>query len=394
MSHRRAEPAAVTRPTDPVTVALLAGVLGSFVVWALALAAGLDERPAGLADEAPLTTYFGAINWWPYPFFFLLLLPFCNLCWHGFMEAWRDLVRTGVIRLDDGGDAPRAAVEALLGAIRRQRRWAAAMALVAAAAINAIDLARPVGVVFGEVGLRAQLEYACEQSDFWTKWLFEEFFEALPDAHPDPCEGGELDGGLAVLLDAHARIEPPLPAALFVLVTFVQQVSLVFFIALAMARLLLHTLLFAAADRLLPEARAHRIRLRLNAASPVREFGLERWNHVLNNFYWLASPIMLAAFLSRVATPAERYAPGQEMLGVVVPTLLLAPMVTTIVARQTRLPAVWPTLHSGEAGERYALQQLWPLDRNWSAKLGIILAFALAALLLGYELNRFANLAG
>ena len=121
----------------------------------------------------------------------------------------------------------------------------------------------------------------------------------------------------------------------------------------------------------------------LNCRSPLNEFGLEHWNYALNNFYWAVSPAMLAVFLSRASTPPDDYLPGQAMLGIAVPACLILPMVATIIARQARLPAAWATvsLDGPVAPEDYRRQQLWPLDRNWSSKLGILLAFALAALI-------------
>ena len=68
-------------------------------------------------------------------------------------------------------------------------------------------------------------------------------------------------------------------------------------------------------------------------------------------------------------------------------------MVVTILARQARLPDVWATLKP-EQSDAYARQQLWPLDRNWSSKLGIILAFTLAALSLGYEISALLGVTG
>jgi hypothetical protein len=82
------------------------------------------------------------------------------------------------------------------------------------------------------------------------------------------------------------------------------------------------------------------------------------------------------------------------MLGIAVPACLIIPMVATIIARQARLPAAWTTvqLDGPVTPEDYRRQQLWPLDRNWSSKLGILLAFALAALSVGFELSQFMRL--
>jgi hypothetical protein len=82
------------------------------------------------------------------------------------------------------------------------------------------------------------------------------------------------------------------------------------------------------------------------------------------------------------------------MLGFAVPACLIVPMVATIIARQARLPIAWTTVQPDGpvAPEDYRRQQLWPLDRNWSSKLGILLAFALAALSIGFEVSQLVRL--
>jgi len=158
-------------------------------------------------------------------------------------------------------------------------------------------------------------------------------------------------------------------------------------------QILLHTAIFGLFERL-AVARAHGLRLMLNCRSPLNEFGLEHWNHALNNFYWAISPALLGVFMSRAATPPEDYLPGQVMLGIAVPACLLAPMIATILVRQARLIEAWKTLQpqGPVEPEDYRRQQLWPLDRNWSSKLGIVLAFALAALSIGFEVNQLVLL--
>ena len=98
--------------------------------------------------------------------------------------------------------------------------------------------------------------------------------------------------------------------------------------------------------------------------------------------------------MSRLSTPPEDYQPGQVMLGFAVPVCLIAPMIATIIARQARLPATWATLQPDGPvpPEDYRRQQLWPFARNWTSKLGIVLAFALAALSIGFEIDRLVPL--
>jgi len=69
-------------------------------------------------------------------------------------------------------------------------------------------------------------------------------------------------------------------------------------------------------------------------------------------------------------------------------------VVATIIARQARLPAAWRTVQpeGPVPPEDFRRQQLWPMHRNWSSKLGIVLAFALAALAIGFELNQLMRI--
>ncbi|MGF1610909.1 MAG: hypothetical protein ACFCUQ_16015 [Kiloniellales bacterium] len=362
--------------------ALLAATLLSFAVWLLALALGFDEPPAYAPDA--YKTYFQQVNWWPVPFIFLGLAPGIWLTWRPMLQAWSRLAETGVLRGPEG-QADEAAVQRVLRFVRRWRGSAILAALVAALVINAVDWAPRYDVYLGSASLAKQLGVACRFPNASVKWLLE----------------ADLGGGDPCSVDAEqglpeARIEgiaPPPGQLLFNLVLVAQQFLITLFAALAVTQILLHTFLFGAFEQL-AVARAQGLRLMLNCQSPLNEFGLEHWNFALNNFYWAVSPALLGVFLSRVSTPPEDYLPGQVILGFAVPACLLAPMIATILVRQARLPDAWATLQPNDpvAAEDYRRQQLWPLDRNWSSKLGIVLAFALAALSIGFEVTQLVRL--
>ena len=205
------------------------------------------------------------------------------------------------------------------------------------------------------------------------------------------CEGKSISPEAFNVGCEACRAAPP-GQLLFVSIASAQQFLITFFGALLLFQVLLHTLIFGVFERL-AFARDSGARLALNCGSPVNEFGLEHWNHALNNFYWAVCPAVLGVFLSRAATPPEDYAPGQQMLGIAVPAILLIPMIATVLVRQARLPQAWSTLQPNGSVDRddFRRQQLWPLDRNWAAKLGIVLAFALTALALGYEFSQLVN---
>ena len=369
--------------TDHSVAAALVAALLSFAFWPLVIVLGFHEPPAH-ASEA-YKAYFQQFNWWPYPFFFLAMAPVLWLTWAPMLRAWRRLADTGVL-LDGDGKPDAAIVQQVLQAVRRTRVSAVLFALAVTVFVNAADWAPRYDVYFGNATLGQQLTHACKDSGSSVKWII----SAQVSAEKSACALAEEISPAGMDRDG---IRPPPGQLLFNAVLVVQQTLIVLFAALAVAQILLHTLLFAAFERL-QVARAHGLRLQLNCRSPLNEFGLEHWNHALNNFYWAASPALLAVFLSRLSTPPEDYLPGQVMLGIAVPACLIVPMIATIIVRQARLPAAWATVEPDGPvpAEDYRRQQLWPLDQNWSSKLGILLAFALAALSLGFELSQFTPL--
>ncbi len=371
------------RTLDRAVMAVLAAALVSFAFWLFVVLLGFHEAPANEPDN--YETYFQQSNWWPFPIFFLTLAPGLWLTWKPMLHAWSQLAETGVL-LGPGGKPDEATVREVLRAVRRKRRGAVFSALAIALFVNVADWAPRFAVLIGTAERKQQLEYACSYPSPSVKWIFArsetDAKKLCAQATGQPSSGGDTE-----------EIRPPLSQNLFNAILMVQQFLIVLFAALAVMQLLLHTFLFAIFERL-AVARAHGLHLMLNCKSPLNEFGLEHWNYALNNFYWAASPAMLGVFLSRASTPPEEYLPGQVMLGIAVPVCLITPMLATIIARQTRLPVAWTMvqLDGPIAPDDYRRQQLWPLDRNWSSKLGILLAFGLAALSIGFELSQFMKL--
>ncbi len=366
------------RTYDWAVVAALAAALLSFAVWGFVLIFGFDSPPA--AAPGGYETYFRQQNWWPFPIFFLAGVPGLWFTWRPLLRAWAELKESGVLRARQGA-VSEPSLERLLARIGRWRWTAAGAALLLAIGVNAADWAPGFPIFFGDAPRHTQLEFACEQQNPSFKWLFE----------AKEARGSLLcaPGGIRPAAEDEAHIEQPAIQLVYNLLLMAQQLLLVFFAALAVFQLMLHTFLFAVFERL-EIARKEGLYLLLNARSPLNEFGLEHWNFALNNFYWSVSPAMLAVFLSRAATPPEDYLPGQVILGFAVPAALILPMVATILVRQARLPDCWRAIvtQGPAAAEDYRRQQLWPLDRNWSSKLGIVLAFALAALSIGFEVSQ------
>lgn len=376
--------------TDRTVKALVLCALYSVGVWGWVIANGLHKLPGNLPPDVAYVTYFETINWWPFPFFFLLLIPVTHLTWRAFIRAWLDLPRTHVLTTLAGEPPTAAQITQLKSAISKLRRYAIFAAIVASVIINLIDTKDFVRFYSDNTNPRDQLHLACKFPSPWTGWVFAEQ-SAFDCKVAIPCDPANIMEQPC----RKAALQAPPEVQIFAILSLIQQCLIVFFVALCMGQLLLHTLIFGAFDKLIPMPKEQGLRLQLNPSSPMREFGLERWNYALNNFYWMSCPVLLIVLLSRSGTAVENYQPGQELLGVFVPALLLAPMIATIFSRQVYLPAVWDRLDKGkdEDAAMHHHQQLWPLDRNWSSKLGIILAFALAALSLGSEASKWLSLA-
>jgi hypothetical protein len=70
-------------------------------------------------------------------------------------------------------------------------------------------------------------------------------------------------------------------------------------------------------------------------------------------------------------------------------------MVATIIGRQQRLPDIWQRVREEKDPDLVALfhkQLLWPFDRNWASKLGIVVSFLLLSYLLGRNVVSLAGL--
>jgi hypothetical protein len=345
--------------SDPAMrlVALL--LVFSLAFHLFVLAAGFHEVPEGAPDG--YRPFYAMPNWYGYPAFFLLLSFALWLSWTPLLDAWRRLADTGV--LQGAGDPD--LVERVVAAIGDWRRvaWLAAGALTLA--VNAVDIWPTALGYAGE--LEAQRAMAGTAPDAFARWL-------VPD-------GGS------------GRPAPAVQLA-FAVGAYLQQIGIVLLACLAFFQVMLHTALFAWLERL-AVAREHGLRLALDAESPLNEFGLEHWNHALNNFYWATTPALVGALVSRqVAAATGVMHPGQAMMNLLIPAAVLAPMIATVLARQMRLPEVWGRLQPKGPIDpaRYLDQRLWPLDRNWTSKLGILLALAMAGLVIGLEIRGLAGI--
>lgn len=318
--------------------------LSAYSIAVLLLAGILHLADGGVLFKG----YLHKINWAPFFLFWFAVLPLVHATWEPFQRAWRESAKTGVLHSRRQEFVPGNVLDALLASIQAKRLWLACAAGVLALGLNYLDV-RSLLACYGD---RNQCDWS--HLDFSVAWL---------------------------VLGDEFRTEN----AVFVVLAYAQQLVLVFFAWLALLQLLFHSLLPAFVGRF-RVARDKGLLVTLNHRSALHEFGMENWNYALNNAYWLISAGLIVALLSRYAqAPDVPISTGQLLIRCTVPFIVLGPMIATIVVRQRLLRDVWHRLDVNEPTEvqLFHAQMIWPLDRNWSSKLGLIVAFGLLSYLIG-----------
>lgn len=356
-----------------------------------------------------LAGYLGKINWSLFPLWWLFLATLVYLSWTPFIAAWRDLQAKGMLRNRAGNTAGADDVSVLCARLGRYRAGLLVVALVASAAITSIDTAdlrdlfrscdaNTIGfdvAAPSEPGGEETIEY---------KAVFKSDGDSFSDCTDlvEKLNGNlEIDFNLASLLHAPElkgrRIAEFTPEhnRWFNAATYFQQFAAGALAILAVLQLGLLCNLFW---RLEHASWLNRegLELELDPYSKLHEFGLESWNHALNNVYWVFSLVLLVPLASRYTQSGEGLDFGQLVLQFVVPGVIAMPMLATIIARQQRQRDLWPQILAEEDTDKvelYHRQRLWPLDRNWASKLGIVISFILLSYLLGRNFN-LMSLAG
>ncbi|PIW44106.1 MAG: hypothetical protein COW18_13955 [Zetaproteobacteria bacterium CG12_big_fil_rev_8_21_14_0_65_54_13] len=380
---------------------LVIGVLLPYSLCCLALAFKYDLFDEVTAAGVDYLSYGEKFNWWGYPLFFVATLPLLHWSGYSFLHAWKSLNDTGVLKKKGLRLSPAEAGE-LVDYIRRWRLvFCLPLALLLPLLLMSQDM-KQINAVYqqpqqdGEAvaGYNEQMEYACDNADFFVKWLFDAWAKKHSDTSvclkpaASDTAGNTSDTRIAQAATTMQFVNPPTSQLLLKNLLYGEQFALVFIGAWVLFQLILYPLLFALFNHL-PYSRSHQLTIELDSQSPLKEFGLEHWNQVLNNIYWVLSLALIAPIASRLSQiNPDDPSKGQELISVWIPILLLTPMIANITARQAHLPAVWQRLVTDKSLDptKYHEQRLWPLDRNWSSKLGIIVAFALASAFLGVKI--------
>jgi len=349
-------------------------------------------------------TYWNKPNWYFFPFFFLIMILLLRLAGSRFLNAWRGLAETGVLK--QAGRTPDAqALDNLIARIQRIR-WVYCLSismLIAGGLSYCVDMKEIRGVYYHTSTFQQQMNYACKEPDFFSKWLFDEWKSLESNKRgKTACEKEDVAGGKAKdgdkkekwmadnkLSSLKKNISPPGDQQFILWALYFEQFAIASLALWVFSQLIMYAVLFGRFNSW-RYAKDNGFLIELNFQSPMNEFGLEHWNQALNNMYWALSIGLIIPILSRHSQPDPNSPDdGQWILRVGICALLLLPMIANILSRQAHIPKVWSELKKGNSddAELFHQQKLWPLDRNWASKLGIIVAFTLASLFLGIELK-------
>ncbi|MFC1568040.1 hypothetical protein ACFL3K_02435 [Pseudomonadota bacterium] len=327
----------------------------ALLIHIVAAVFGLNSNP----EIEGYTSYFSKLNWSLYPLFFLLMAPLLVWVDSGFFKAWEGLRKTEVLRAEPECEVDDSDMKCVRQQINKWRPIILLLALLLSAGANIYESGKVVSFYSGEMNFSEQVVYAGEDPDFFTHWW------------PGTTEHSASSGDWALFL-----------------LIYLQQFIIATMGIYVLLQLIFHPIFFGLFNHLEIKNNGKSLRIRLSHNSPVREFGLEHWNQRLNNIYWYLCVALSIPIISKLSqTKSTSDDEGQIILKVAVSVLLLAPMVANIISRQVHLPHLWEELRSKKPDDADSFhdQRLWPLDRNWASKLGIVLAFTLSSLFLGSE---------
>lgn len=369
----------------------LALVIYSLIILGLTVLAGIHldaELQGGLRFDG----YLSKFNWSLFVLWWLFLALLVHLTWVPFLAAWQDLQQKEMLRDRDGKPATTEQISRLCGQMSRYRLILLGIAVAASIAVNYVD-----------TQYLRDVYRSCNANNFGIvhRWSAAVEKAALFKARcgnldSELVENLEIDFNVAYLV--HDREIENVSGVIdsiskqvnswFNYAIYFQQFVAVVMATLAMLQLALICNLFWRFERA-AWLNKEGLQMNLDPFSKLHEYGLERWNHAWNNVYWAFTLVLLVPIASKQAQTVETPDLTQIVLQYGVPVLVAAPMIATIISRQQRLPDLWPRIIEEENSDLVALyhkQLLWPFDRNWASKLGIVVSFLLLGYLLGNNL--------
>ena len=388
-------------------------------IWKICIAAAtysvlllLHAWNLGLHRSDSFDGYWQKPNWSLGVFFWPPLCLLVLATWEQLEDSWRELFRNGCVRSAEGDDSGTkkthseyytAFADRTLAPARGRVVICAAVSALALNGVDTINLWRIYNSTHQGVDqrgveapsapriprhLEATLETHAHAGRFGLEWS-----ETATEIQVDAIR---LEGDWTEAWYHGNESENKVGKGVnlsFVLLAYLQQFGIAWLALLSLFQVCLQTYFFARFESL-EGARSLGLKLRLDPQSNLHEFGLESWNWALNNFYWILSVALVIPLLSRASQSPGFRDPGQQILQIAVPILVLLPMIATIVSRQWRMRDLWEEVQgfvNKDQIDLYHSQRVWPLDRNWASKLGILIAFAMLSLLIGVGLSKLVD---
>lgn len=405
-------------------VSLLIGVCAWF--WA-----DYNEPIANSLFIVPYKKFTEVPAWFFFPIYFPIAALVIWQSWDAFLKVWEKLPETDVIKRRGKENVSIKILKPLKKEFSKYRYGLIILSFLLGFYCMYEDAHRELNTMVREKTFSGQLARACEDPDFLSKWLWNYWIVNLkPHDNKNPCSIEKLkDPSIGEKLKdpntgekpkdpsigegiknptreqqyywrkteilnfintntinySDDRIPPPTAQWVTVMLFHFEDGILISLGWLIFFQSLAHSYFFCRFDNL-KTSKKFNLKIELNVHSNLNEFGLEHWNHALNNLYWYLSAALIAPILSRGAQPdLSNLDTSQEWLQIGVPLLVAAPMISTIIVRQMRIPDCWKSLSKTDY-QKFLEQRLWPLDKNWSSKLGVVLAFFILSLFLGVNI--------
>ena len=355
----------------------------------------------------PYKTFFEVPAWFPFPIYFAIAALVIWQSWDAFINVWEKLPQTKVIKRRGEEEVSKEILLKLTKEFNNYRFYLIILSILLGILCMWVDSERERNTMYNEENFSGQLARACEDPDFLSKWLWNEWTaDSTHREKKNPCSLKGLEGIknptkeqqyhwrkdeiLKIINDNKTtykddRIHPPRAQWVTVLLFHLEDAVLISLGWLIFFQSLAHSYFFCRFEHL-KISQTFNLYLELNVKSDLNEFGLERWNHALNNLYWYLSAALMIPILSRGSQrDLSNLDTSQLLLELFIPVIVATPMITTIIVRQMRIPSCWDRLSKPDY-EKFLEQRLWPLDKNWSSKLGVLLAFLILSLFLGVNI--------
>jgi len=353
-------------------------------------------------ESIALESILGEIIWILYPVFWPAVMFLFFQTWHQFMNAWHDLFLNGCVSIkglnvntsscsttpcDNKEKAKQIELEKAFKAFAREIAgmhkvrvlWPA---IILAMFLTNLDAAGIYKLYWHEGGKSFYMETVNKDKPECYVLLYQKLVPAVCSE----SKGDRLEDDWTEAWAWPGNKVDKVANGYFVLAAYTQELLLILFALMALFQIVLHLWLFWRFESI-EVSRSRQLLLTLDPLSTMHEFGLEGWNYALNNTYWIISMALLIPIISVTSQPPGKADVGQILMKWIVPLLFLVPLIGTIIVRQIRVSLLWSDVR--KMGEDTAevkgfhKQVLWPFDRNWASKLGIIIAFALLTYVTG-----------